>query len=56
MQFGKVSLNVKALANISEGEFYKIIAGCIDYDKKEAWAQFSKEADQYKKKEPKEKV
>lgn len=53
MKIGKVSLNVAAIADISESEFYKIVVGKIDIDKKQAWELFSKEAEPFKKKQSK---
>jgi hypothetical protein len=51
MRFGKLSLNVQALADISESEFYSHVEGKIEIDKKEAWLLFQKEAEPFKKKE-----
>jgi len=50
MRFGKLSLNVQALADISESEFYSHVEGKIEIDKKEAWLLFQKEAEPFKKK------
>lgn len=48
MKIGKVSLNVAALADISEQAFYELVSGNIDIDKKDAWKLFSNEAEQFK--------
>jgi hypothetical protein len=53
MQIGKVSLNVCAIADISEQSFYDLVKGNIWIDKKEAWLLFQKEAEPFKKKEVK---
>lgn len=48
MKIGKVSLNVAAIADISEQAFYELVEGNIDIDKKDAWNLFSKEAEPFK--------
>lgn len=48
MKMGKVSLNVAALADISEQAFYELVEGKIEIDKKYAWKLFSKEAEPFK--------
>lgn len=48
MKIGKVSLNVAAIADISEQAFYELVKGNIDIDKADAWDLFSKEAEQFK--------
>lgn len=54
MKIGRISLNVPAIADISEQDFYTLVKGSIDIDKKVAWVQFQKEAEPFKKKvEPK---
>lgn len=53
MKIGKVSLNVSAIADISEQDFYTLVKGSLDIDIKEAWELFSKEAKPFKKKEVK---
>jgi hypothetical protein len=50
MKIGDISLNVPAIADISEQSFYNLVKGSIDIDKKEAWELFSKEAEPFKKK------
>lgn len=50
MKLGKVSLNVQAIADISEQDFYALVKGSLDIDKKEAWKLFQKEAETFKKK------
>jgi hypothetical protein len=50
MKIGRISLNVRAIADISEQEFYALVKGHIDIDKKDAWLLFQKEAEQFKKK------
>jgi len=50
MKLGKVSLNVQAIADITEQDFYALVKGSLDIDKKEAWGLFSKEAEPFKKK------
>ncbi len=50
MKIGRTSLNVPALAEISEDVFYSIVEGNIDIDKKAAWELFQKEAEPFKKK------
>jgi len=44
MKLGRISLNVAAIADISEQDFYTLVKGSIDIDKKEAWKLFCKEA------------
>ena len=48
MKIGRISLNVPAIADISEQAFYDLVKGSIDIDKKEAWKLFSKEAEPFK--------
>jgi len=48
MKIGKVSLNVAALADISEQAFYELVKGKIEIDKSKAWEMFSKEAEPFK--------
>lgn len=48
MKMGKVSLNVAAIADISEQAFYELVEGKIEIDKKDAWKLFSKEAEPFK--------
>ena len=48
MKIGKVSLNVAAIADISEQAFYELVKGNIGIDKKDAWDLFSKEAEPFK--------
>lgn len=50
MKIGRVSLNVPAIADISEQSFYDLVKGSIDIDKKVAWELFQKEAEPFKKK------
>jgi len=50
MKIGRISFNVPAIADISEQEFYGLVKGHIDIDKKDAWKQFQKEAEPFKKK------
>ena len=50
MKIGRISLNVPAIADISEQEFYTLVKGSIDIDKKVAWELFQKEAEPFKKK------
>ncbi len=50
MKIGRISLNVPAIADISEQDFYTLVKGSIDIDKKVAWAMFQKEAEPFKKK------
>lgn len=50
MKIGRISLNVPAIADISEQAFYDIVKGSIDIDKKDAWVMFQKEAEPFKKK------
>jgi len=50
MKIGKVSLNVSAIADISEQDFYALVKGSIDIDKKVAWELFQKESEPFKKK------
>lgn len=50
MKLGKVSLNVPAIADISEQDFYALVKGSLDIDKKVAWELFQKEAEPFKKK------
>lgn len=50
MKLGKVSLNVQAIADISEQDFYALVKGSLDIDKKVAWELFQKEAEPFKKK------
>jgi len=50
MKLGRISLNVPAIADISEQDFYSLVKGSIDIDKKVAWELFQKEAEPFKKK------
>lgn len=50
MKIGRISLNVAAIADISEQSFYDLVKGSIDIDKKVAWDLFQKEAEPFKKK------
>ncbi|MEB3151462.1 MAG: hypothetical protein VKL60_20900 [Sphaerospermopsis sp.] len=50
MKIGRISLNVAAIADISEQSFYDLVKGTIDIDKKVAWELFQKEAELFKKK------
>lgn len=49
MKLGRISLNVPAIADISEQSFYDLVKGSIDIDKKVAWKMFSKEAEPFRK-------
>ena len=51
MKIGRISLNVPAIADISEQDFYVLVKGSLDIDKKVAWELFQKEAEPFKKKE-----
>lgn len=53
MQFGNVSLDVKALSSITEKEFYSLVEGNLTTDKKDEWERFSNETEKYKVKEDK---
>ena len=50
MKIGRISLNVPAIADISEQDFYVLVKGSLDIDKKVAWEMFQKEAEPFKKK------
>ena len=50
MKIGRISLNVPAIADISEQDFYVLVKGSLDIDKKVAWELFQKEAEPFKKK------
>ena len=54
MKLNNDSLNVEALAGISEKEFYAIVEGKIDIDKAEAWKKFQKEAEKFRPEKVKE--
>ena len=45
MKIGRISLNVPAIADISEQDFYVLVKGSLDIDKKVAWELFQKEAE-----------
>lgn len=49
MQFGKVWLSLPEMAGLTEKEFYGIVRGHLDIDKKEAWEKWKKEAQKHKK-------
>ncbi len=49
MKIGRISLNVPAIADISEQDFYALVKGSIDIDKKVAWEQFSIHARPFRK-------
>jgi len=50
MKIGRISFNVAAIADISEQDFYALVKNNIDIDKNDAWKQFQKEAEPFKKK------
>lgn len=50
MKIERISLNVPAIADISEQDFYTLVKGSIDIEKKAAWEMFQKEAEPFKKK------
>lgn len=56
MKIGNISINVPAVANIKEEEFYEMVKGNIGVDKKDAWKAFLKAAEPFRKKDNAEKA